>query len=200
VLVKDIFPGRLNSLPQSLTAVGNTLFFNASVGTDGFELWKSDGTAEGTVLARDINPGPGSSDPQLMAGVGGACSSPPPTAPTAWSCGRPDARELGVLQLAEGRLSFTLKDGTVPFDAPLGELEVLGWPSYGIAPNSQVKLRIEGKKHRVSFVAPVNSREVQDPMDVSATQLPQQAARALRTYPPGMETGEAWRAVLPSGT
>ncbi len=40
-----------------LTVVDNTLFFNADDGVHGRELWKSDGTTEGTVLVKDIYPG-----------------------------------------------------------------------------------------------------------------------------------------------
>ncbi|BBH39037.1 hypothetical protein myaer102_15570 [Microcystis viridis NIES-102] len=66
-LVKDINPGSSN--PYDLTAVGNTLFFAASDGVNGRELWKSDGTAAGTVLVKDINPGSGfytSSNPRYL--------------------------------------------------------------------------------------------------------------------------------------
>ena len=40
-----------------LTNVNGTLFFTANDGTHGHELWKSDGTAAGTVLVKDIIPG-----------------------------------------------------------------------------------------------------------------------------------------------
>lgn len=39
---------------RNLTAVGNTLFFCANDGRSGTELWRSDGTTEGTQLVRDI--------------------------------------------------------------------------------------------------------------------------------------------------
>ncbi len=54
-----------------LTVVNNTLFFQANDYMHGRELWKSDGTAEGTVLLKDIYPGPISSlipDPFIVMG------------------------------------------------------------------------------------------------------------------------------------
>src|SRR5262249_61137988 len=64
-LVKDIWPGSSSAFIVSggsvlnafLTNVNGTLFFLANDGVSGRELWKSDGTAAGTVLAKDINPG-----------------------------------------------------------------------------------------------------------------------------------------------
>jgi ELWxxDGT repeat protein len=73
VLVKDIRPGAGSGLPVhpshgNLTAVGKTLFFAADDGAHGLELWKSDGTAAGTVLVKDIRPGPEGS--RLIFGMG----------------------------------------------------------------------------------------------------------------------------------
>jgi ELWxxDGT repeat protein len=55
-------PGSL----QQLTNANGTLFFTAFDGTNGFELWKSDGTPAGTVLVEDIRPG---ADDSLPAGL-----------------------------------------------------------------------------------------------------------------------------------
>ena len=66
MLVKDIVTGTHtdsygtypnSSNPQNLTDVNGTLFFTADDGETGRELWKSNGTASGTVLVKDINSG-----------------------------------------------------------------------------------------------------------------------------------------------
>ena len=57
LLLKDINRGSEGSNPRSLTNINDTLYFIANDGIKGEELWKSDGTAEGTVLVKDILPG-----------------------------------------------------------------------------------------------------------------------------------------------
>jgi MYXO-CTERM domain-containing protein len=52
-----VAPATLASLPQGLTAVGDSVFFWASDDAHGLELWKSDGTEAGTVLVKDCAPG-----------------------------------------------------------------------------------------------------------------------------------------------
>lgn len=54
-LVKDINPHG-SSNPSELTRVGSTLFFAANDGVHGYELWKSDGTAAGTKMVKNIRP------------------------------------------------------------------------------------------------------------------------------------------------
>src|SRR5262249_32169391 len=74
-VVLDIIPGPAGSVPRSLVNVGGTLFFTARDLTDGAthgrELWKSDGTPEGTVLVKDIEPGPSDGFPDRLTNVGG---------------------------------------------------------------------------------------------------------------------------------
>ncbi len=75
VLVKDLRPGAASSMDalslRQLYAVGNTLFFTANNGVHGEELWKTDGTAEGTVLVEDLRPGAQTSAPADLTQVEG---------------------------------------------------------------------------------------------------------------------------------
>ena len=49
------------SYPYGFTTFNNVFFFQANDGIHGNELWQSDGTEAGTVLAKDINKGGDSS-------------------------------------------------------------------------------------------------------------------------------------------
>ena len=66
-LVRDIdrTPGESISYheqPRELTAVGKRVFFAATDGVHGVELWVSDGSKVGTRMVADIDPGPPTSD------------------------------------------------------------------------------------------------------------------------------------------
>ncbi len=53
-LVRDIFEGSADSLPQEFVNIDGTVYFSARSEL-GRELWKSDGSFDGTVLARIIH-------------------------------------------------------------------------------------------------------------------------------------------------
>src|SRR5262249_43082907 len=50
----DIAPGSGSSSPTELTNVNGTLFFTANDGIKGVQLWKSNGTAAGTVSVNTV--------------------------------------------------------------------------------------------------------------------------------------------------
>ncbi|QHT70455.1 T9SS type A sorting domain-containing protein [Rhodocytophaga rosea] len=71
-LVKDInaqFIQKLN--PLAPTNVNGILYFSGYDAIHGQELWRSDGTPEGTYLVKDINPGLGNSNPSRLIEVNG---------------------------------------------------------------------------------------------------------------------------------
>lgn len=67
----DINPGSGYSVPREFTAIDTFVYFQADDGTHGLELWRSDGTVNGTVLIKDINSGLSSSNPIGFAGYNG---------------------------------------------------------------------------------------------------------------------------------
>jgi ELWxxDGT repeat protein len=54
-----------------LVNLNGTVYFAANDGTDGVELWQSDGTMAGTKLVQDINPGSASSFPAWLTVLNG---------------------------------------------------------------------------------------------------------------------------------
>ncbi|GAB3705599.1 hypothetical protein GCM10027592_38240 [Spirosoma flavus] len=70
-LIKDIKPGAGSSLPEQLTNINGKLYFVADDGVHGKELWKSDGTEQGTMLVRDIFPGADGANIQNLTNVNG---------------------------------------------------------------------------------------------------------------------------------
>ena len=72
-MVKDIRPGNFaSSRPADFADIDGILFFSADdFSTNGRELWKSDGTEEGTVFVKDIRPGGNDSSLGQITNVGG---------------------------------------------------------------------------------------------------------------------------------
>jgi ELWxxDGT repeat protein len=78
MMVKDIsdFDTDCNCNPGGLVVdaalmpIGNSIFFSADDGDNGHELWKSDGTANGTMMVKDISGGSSPSYPAELTVVG----------------------------------------------------------------------------------------------------------------------------------
>src|SRR5262245_59764439 len=56
VLLANVNAGTEASDPGQFTQVGPVVFFTANDDVNGRELWKTDGTAAGTMLVKDIRP------------------------------------------------------------------------------------------------------------------------------------------------
>jgi ELWxxDGT repeat protein len=96
-MLRDIEPGTGSAVASffSIAALpGGGVIFAATTSAAGTELWKSDGTAAGTVPLPEIAPGPDSSLPGPFTVAGGRVYFP------AWD--PPHGRELWALDLAKG--------------------------------------------------------------------------------------------------
>lgn len=94
-MVKDINPGTTGTGTDLvgtgrplLTVVGHKVYFMADDGTNGPELWCSDGTAAGTIMLKDINTGADGSYPIFAAAYGNKlifCATSPTYGDELWS-------------------------------------------------------------------------------------------------------------------
>src|SRR3954454_7176280 len=65
-LLKNINPRTEGSSPGQFVQGGPTVCFSAGDSEHGHELWKTDGTAAGTVMVKDIDPGDPGSYPEYL--------------------------------------------------------------------------------------------------------------------------------------
>jgi ELWxxDGT repeat protein len=76
-MIENLNPGNGDGVQAIMFGTETTMirwhskiFFSGNDGADGFELWKTDGTPQGTHQVDDINPGPESSNPNQLARFG----------------------------------------------------------------------------------------------------------------------------------
>ncbi len=138
-LVKDIATGLSASDPDELTNVGGILYFSAMDAIHGRELWKSDGTAAGTVLVKDINLGGNNSNPSSLTNINGLLYFTAENGINGAELWKSDGTEVGtvlVQDIARGRISSTPSnffnfDGNVYFSADDGIFGRELWKSDG---------------------------------------------------------------------
>jgi large repetitive protein len=95
-LVKDIRPGPSDSSPTGLVVMGEIAFFGATDGELGSELWRSDGTAAGTVLVKDIRPGSKGSGPSDLTAIGESIYFPADDGEHGYELWRTDGTSAGT--------------------------------------------------------------------------------------------------------
>lgn len=141
-MVKDINTTTgFSGAPQNLMAMGSTLFFSADDGTNGRELWKSDGTANGTVRVKDIIVGTGGSDPANFTVVGSTLyftANDGVNGTELWKTDGTDAGTVLVKDIFPGMVgsnphSLTNLNGTLLFAAADGVNGFELWKSDGSA-------------------------------------------------------------------
>lgn len=142
--------------PTQLTRLGAAAYFVAEDEAHGLELWRSDGTAEGTRLLKDIYPGPTSSYPRQTMPMGYLGFLPtavgqrlffsadsPDSGYGLWVSDGTEAGTTFVSHLTDGQLApefydLTNLDGTLLFVARTGRLAYGLWRSDGTAAGTRL--------------------------------------------------------------
>lgn len=103
-LIKDINPGAtsgVNTLTDRTVIVGDVLYFAGVDAEHGVELWRTDGTAAGTYLVKDINPGLASSSPNYLLAIDGYIYFSAISAEFGAELWRSDGTEAGTVQMQD---------------------------------------------------------------------------------------------------
>jgi trimeric autotransporter adhesin len=155
-LIKDVnSTGSDSSSPSEFSRAGDFVFFSASDPLHGVELWKTDGTADGTALVKDINPGTGDSDPGYLVAIGNSvffCADDGVHGLELWkSDGTVEGTTIvkDITPGSEGNLIDDLaKVGdTLFFSARAGLAEQL-WKSDGTGPGTTLVADLYPKPHK----------------------------------------------------
>ena len=101
-LLKDVNPsGSNSSSPVGFFEANSTLYFSATSTSHGIELWRTDGTAAGTVRVKDINPGSASSSPGDFVNLGGIVYFAAHDGSSGRELWKTDGTEAGTLRVAD---------------------------------------------------------------------------------------------------
>ena len=91
------FTGKISAPP--LTVAGTTVYFRARSDSAGAELWKTDGTAKGTMMVKDINPGAAGSTPSAITAFGDSVLFTAEDSAGAVALWKSDGTDLGTVMV-----------------------------------------------------------------------------------------------------
>jgi ELWxxDGT repeat protein len=147
-VIKDINPGSANGLPPGagvlqVPNVNGVVFFPANNGVSGFQLWKSNGTASGTVLVKIIDPhgSSGYSYPYPLVNVNGTVFFQDTDGTHGRELWRTDGTAAGTVMIKDNNRGsassypsyMTNLNGTLFFSADDGTHGFEFWKSNGTA-------------------------------------------------------------------
>jgi ELWxxDGT repeat protein len=187
VLVADLMPGSSGSDPIEMTAAGGNIFFSADAPTRrhrrttfiGRELWKTDGTAAGTVLVKDIWAGFSGSSPGGLIAFGSRLfftASTPTTGGELWRSDGTNAGTVLVKDITAGSSSSSfghmrLHNGQLFFNAN-GQLWKSDGTTQGTIPATDFAPGLpQGRLIFADFVAALGSRIVFTTFSANGTEL-----------------------------
>ncbi len=137
-IIADICPGGGGADIRDLTDVNGAVFFTADDGTHGRELWKTDGTASGTMLVRDIRPGMAGSEPVSLTNVDGTLFFVANDGKHGWDLWKSDGTAEGTMIVQDANAGWssdidclTNVDGTLFFVRVVGFYHHELWKSDG---------------------------------------------------------------------
>ena len=108
----------------------------------GYELWATDGTAEGTRLVKDLLPGAGSSYPGNLVDVGGVLYFTANAVYNKLELWRTDGTEPGTVKVKDLAVSYAYE-----FTAMPGTAELIGDPRRPGHRPAGCQLRLRGGRH-----------------------------------------------------
>ena len=158
VMVKDVYPGSIGSGSLGFTEVNGTVFFTADSAVTtghgnhatttyyGRELWKTDGTAAGTLMVKDIRQGFGDSSPSHLTNLNGTLLFSAYTGELGWELYRSNGTSAGTALVEDINPTFRSSnptalrthDGELYFNAIDGSFSQDLWHSNGTAAGTNV--------------------------------------------------------------
>ncbi|BDG05547.1 hypothetical protein [Anaeromyxobacter oryzae] len=155
-------PGTAGLEPRGFARLGGAVLFQGSTPAEGRELWRSDGTPEGTTLVLDAMPGTGSSDPTDVTVVGDRAFFPASDGRTRriWVTDGTSAGTRPTALFPESDRQSTVFLGAVPgrLTVTTSEPEASVWSSDGAAPATKLLGRACPGPCGVGAVVPIDDR------------------------------------------